>query len=287
MVRSFVTALILLVSSQMFAAPTVFQNLESEFQRALSPTQKGALGYWAGHCVHSHDPETRWPAVYIHKAILDNSSNVERLSQTYFWEKRNDPGYFLSFSAQQINQYGPYLSWSQKEQWTTTDVFDDSLTNTFELPSGGTIVRSVRVDETEFTRTYLMQVSRKTVKNNEVISYCAFNTELEANTPNENTPTFLVRTGFIGNTFAEIKLPFQKRAMKSLVIQKRAGESITLSKIEVIQDNGKVMYFAPIAFEKGDSVALTNEYLFPFRAVAVRFYIMGLASDLEIYGSPR
>ncbi|MFM8269356.1 MAG: hypothetical protein ACKN9V_04135, partial [Pseudomonadota bacterium] len=283
--RLFPSILFLIFSIQIFAVPTQFENLDSHFRRALSPSQKGALGYWAGHCVHSHDPETRWPAVYVHKAILDSTSNVERMSQTYFWEKRTDPSYFLRFSTQQIEQYSPYRSWAQKEQWTTTEKVQDSLTNTFELPNGGTIVRSVRVDETEFTRTYLMQVNRRTPKGTETISYCSFSQELETTVPVENSPTFWVHTGPVGNTFAEIRLPFQKRAMKSLVIRKKMGEVATLSQIEVFREDGTKMMFSPTSFEKGDAIALNSESGLPFRAVAVRFYILGFVSDLEIYGS--
>lgn len=286
-IRSLLIVLVAFTSGNIFAGPNPFETLQDDFQKANMPAQKEALGYWAGHCIHSHDPETRWPAVYVSKTILDSNSNIEKISQTYFWEKRNDAAFFLGLSVQQLNQYGPFMSWIQKEQWTSTEMINNSLTNTFNLPSGGTILRSLRVDETEFTRTYLMQVSRKTEKNNEVISYCAFSTEMMSATPDENIPTFSVHTGVIGNTFADIRLPFQQRAMKSLVIKKRMGEAITLSSIEVLREDGKTMYFAPVAFEKGESVGLIDKYALPFRAVAVRFYVSGLASDLEIYGSLR
>jgi len=285
MIRIFLTIVTLMLGVSAFAAPTSFESLQEEFQKSSLPPHKEALGTWAGHCIHSHEPETLWPAVYVNKAILENSSNTEKLSQTYFWEKRKESDFFMGFSAEQLNQYGPYMNWIQKEQWTPTVVSNDSLTNTFELSSGGTIIRSVRITETEFTRTYLMEVARKTTKGTENISYCSFSKELETKTPDENTPTFWVHTGALVNTFAEVKLPLQKRAMKSLVIRKRSGEAVTLSKIEVLLDTGKVMYFAPTSFENGDAVAFITEHKFPFRAVAIRFYVMGFASDLEIYGS--
>jgi len=285
MLKAFSRFALLVVGFQAYAGLTPFQTLQDDFQKAGVPSPKGELGYWAGHCIHSHDPETRWPAVYVHKAILEGASNVEKISQTYFWEKRNQPDFFMNFSAQQINQYGPYANWTQKEQWTPAMIVGDSLTNTFELSNGGTIIRSVRIVETEFTQMYLMQVARRTAKGTENISYCSFSKELEKVTPDQNTPTFLIHTGALVNTFAEIKLPVQNRPMRSLIIRKRNGEAVTLSKIELIQDNGKVMYFEPTSFEKGDSIALKTEYGYAFRAVAIRFYVMGFASDLEIYGS--
>jgi len=285
MIRILSTLAILTLSLSVFAEMTPFQKLEEEFQKSSIPTDKEALGTWAGQCIHSLAPESLWPAVYVNKAILDPASNTERLSQTYFWEKRNDPGFFKGFSEEQLNQYGPFMSWIQKEQWSPTTISNDSLVNTFELPSGGTMIRSVRITETEFTRTYLLQVARKTVKGTENISYCTFSKELQTKTPTENTPTFYVHTGALVNTFAEIKLPIQARAMKSLVVRKRSGEAVTLSKIEVLLDSGKVMYFAPTSFENGDSVGFTTEYKYSFRAVAIRFYVMGFASDLEIFGS--
>lgn len=273
----------LMIAGSVFAGPTAFDNLHEEFRKSSVPPTKEALGYWAGHCIHSHEPETRWPAIYVNRAILDPQSNTEKLSQTYFWEKRKEADFFMNFSAQQVNQYGPFMNWSEKEQWSPTFISEDALTNTFEL-SSGTIIRSVRITETEFSRNFLMQVSRKTAKGTEIISYCSFSKELETQTPEENTPTFIVHTGPIGNTFAEIRFPLQKRAMKSLVIQKPTNQLITLSQIEVLLDTGKVMYFAPSNFEKGDAIALQSEYLFPFRAVAIRFHISGMASDLQIYG---
>jgi hypothetical protein len=284
MIRIFLTIATLALGISAFAAPTSFESLQDEFQKSSLPPHKEALGAWAGHCIHSHEPETLWPAVYVNKAILDTASNTEKLSQTYFWEKRKEPDFFTGFSVEQLNQYGPYMNWIQKEQWSPTVISDDSLSNTFELSSGGTIIRSVRITETEFTRTYLMQVTRKTTKGLENISYCSFSKEMESKTPDENNPTFLIHTGALVNTFAEVKLPLQKRAMKTLVVRKRNGEAVTLSKIEVLLDSGKVMYFAPTSFENGDSVGFTTEYKSPFRALAIRFYVMGFASDLEIYG---
>jgi len=266
-----------------FAESSIFKNLQDQFSRSSAPQQKESLGAWAGFCVQADEADRKWPAVYVHTGHVDAISNVEVFSQTYFWEKKEPVDFFAQFSWNQLQSYVPYVNWTQREQWQPTQIISDALTNVFTLPNGGAIIRSVRLSETEFSRTFLMEVNRKTVKGEEVISMCAFSHAI----PRENAispgPTVSIQTGPLSHTYAEVKLPMQSNPMKTLVIQKRPGESVVLSEVQLVLDNGKVLHYDAITFSGGEAVALQANG--PFRAQSIRFYVMGSVSSLWLYGS--
>lgn len=281
------TLFAIVLSTGAFARSNPFERLQSQFQRASVPSQKETVGYWAGHCVQAQEPDKRWPAVYLSRMVIDPASAfTESYSQTYFWERRNTPDFFMGFTAEQLNQYSPYRDWVQKEQWLPSFIEDDSLTNEFQLSNGSKVIRSVRINETEFTLNYLMQVVWRTSKGDQIVSYCSFSKELEVTSAGETSPTFKIQTGFLADTYAEIRLPSQVRAMKALVVRKKSGEAFTLSRLEITQDTGRIMYFAPTYFENDNAIGFTQEGQQPFRAASIRFYLSGAVSDLEIYGEP-
>jgi len=174
------TLLALVLTSEAFASSTAFQRLQRQFQSAPAPSQKETVGYRAGHCVQVQEPEKKWPAVYLSRMVVDPASAyTESYSQTYFWEKRNQPDFFMGFTAEQLNQYGPYRDWIQEEQWLPSFIEDGSLKNEYRLSNGDLLIRSVRVDETEFTSNYLLQVVWRTSKGDKTVSYCSFGKKLE------------------------------------------------------------------------------------------------------------
>lgn len=275
-------SLIVLVCVQAFSQ-TSFENLKADYQRALGPKTKGGLGTWAGICVHSHEPEKKWPAVYVNRTVLDKESNIERTTQTYFWEKNENVNYFKQFSLSELFRYQPYVNWAQKEQWTSVDMLNDSLTNTFKLSQGGTIVRSLRVNETEWNKTYILQVARRTDRDLETLSYCEFSTEVR-DVPDYTPAPVSIHTGAVGNTWVELKLPANKAAITRLVIRKRMGEAIDLSRVQILTDTGKVLSYGPTTFGAGNEMAFADNGLW-FRPVGISFYLAGFASDLEIFGT--
>lgn len=277
-----VLVLLWVIGSQAFGGGSVFEALQQDYSKAHAPTVKEALGAWAGYCVHSHEPNQKWPAVYIHQGHIDSQTNLEALSQTYFWEKNNSIGYFSHFTWEQLNQYPPYVEWSKKEQWRPTEIANDSLTNRFELPNGGTVFRSVRVRETEFTQTVLLEIRRETSKTTEILSQCAFDNHIPKKTSSPNTYTVSMQTGPLSDVYTEIKFPFQDRRMNQLVIQKPQGEIIFLSRVQVTSDTGRVFSFQPIQFAQSDAVAL--EFPEAQKLHSVRFFVEGRVSNLWVYG---
>jgi hypothetical protein len=264
---------------------TSFQQLETDYRRALGPKTKGGLGTWAGHCIHSHDPEKKWPAVYVNRTILDKESNLEKSTQTYFWEKTEDIHYFKKFTLSELNRYQPYVTWAQKEQWTSVEMVEDALTNTFQLSQGGTIIRSLRINETEWSKTYLLQVARKKDQQMEVLSYCEFSTPMR-DVPEYTPAPVSIHTGAMANTWVELKLPAQKAPITRLGIRKRMGEQIGISRVQILTDTGKVLSYGETVFGAGNEMAFGDNGLF-FRPAGITFYISGFASDLEIYGAAR
>ena len=286
MVRVFITVLALIVAVQVFAEASIYQQIEEEFQHSVAPQEKKTLGVWAGHCVQAHDQNQKWPAVYINKALLDPQTNIETLTQTYFWEKKNDPNYFKGFvSAKYLNQYSPLQEWLKREQWNPTQVLSDSLQNQFNLSNGGVVTRSLRVNETEFSKMLLLKVERKQNNANETLSYCAFSKYLGASMDESNPSpdTFLIHTGQIGNTSAEIRLPAYKRPMAYLVIRKKSWETPILSNIVIYFENGQRLDYPLVQFGADGQLALEVGKYTQARATSVRFDISGWATDLEFY----
>ena len=280
--KRFTFACLWLLTTQAFALSSIFDSLQQEYSKAHAPIVKSALGAWAGYCVHSHDPNQKWPAVYVHKTQTDPQTNIEAFSQTYFWEKKDSAHYFSTFTWERLNQYQPYVEWTRKEQWQPTQLIEDALTNRFDLPNGGSIIRAVRVSETEFSQTFLVEVRRQTNKGTEVLSHCAFHKPLPSKNSPTNSPTVSVQTGPLTNTYTEIQLPLQDRRMNQLIIQKPPGEVVFLSRVEVISETGKVFSFQPIQFPQGDAVAL--EFSEAQKIYSVRFFVEGRVSNLWIYG---
>ena len=273
--------LVFVVAVQGFGL-TQFEQLQSDYQKAFGPKTKGGLGTWAGHCIHSHEPEKKWPAIYSNRTVLDKESNIEKSTQTYFWEKIEDVGFFKKFTLSELNRYQPYVNWTKKEQWTGVDILNDSLTNTFQLSQGGTIIRSLRVNETELSKTYLMQVTRKRDAQEEVLSYCEFSTEVK-DVPGYTPAPGSIHTGPVANTWLELRLPANKPAITRLVLRKRTGEQIGISRVQILTDTGKVLSYGETAFGAGNEMAFGDNG-FLFRPAGISLYVSGYASDLEIYG---
>jgi len=273
---------LVLLGGRSFALSSVFETLQNEFSKAHAPIVKKALGAWSGFCVHAHEPNQKWPSVYVHQGHINPQTNLDSFSQTYFWQKKDSPHYFSHFTWEQLNQYQPYLDWAKKEQWKPTEIVNDSLTNYFDLPNGGTIVRSVRVSETEFSQTLLLEIRRETIKGTETLSQCSFHKPLAQKVSSPQTPTVSVQTGPLSNTYAEIKFPLQERRMEKLIIEKPQGERVILSRVEVIAETGQIFVFQPIQFPQGNAMAL--EFPQSQRLHAVRFFVEGQVSNLWIYG---
>lgn len=261
---------------------TSFQQLQDDYQRATGPKAKAGLGTWAGHCIHSHEPEKKWPAVYVNRTVLDKESNLEKTSQTYFWEKIEDSTYFKKFTLSELNRYQPYMNWTQKEQWTPVEMNQDSLTNSFKLSQGGIVIRSLRINETEWSKTYLLQVTRKTETLTEALSYCEFTQEMREGLDYSPVPVS-IHTGALGNTWVELKLPANKAPVTSLVIRKRVGEQMGISRVQILTETGKVLSYGETVFGAGTEMAFGDNGLL-FRPAGISFYLSGYASDLEIYG---
>lgn len=264
-------------------AETAFNTMEESFSRALVPQSVKALGSWAGHCVHSHEPDKQWPAVFESRAVLDEASNLETLTQTYFWEKRNEPDFFLRFSLDALNRYQPFLDWLKKEQWTPVQITSDGVTNTFELSQGGTISRSLKVDETEFSTVFYLQVKKTSSLGEQIISYCAFSQKLNPLAV-PGTPLFSMQTGPLQNTWVDVVLPTYQGNLRNLRIRKNAQDPIRLSQVEIKLKNGSKLYYSPVLFEKGPEIDFYNENALYLKADSIRFYLEGWASNLEVIG---
>jgi hypothetical protein len=279
--KSFFSLVWLLASVQVFGL-TQFEHLQSDYQKAFGPKTKAGLGTWAGHCIHSHEPEKKWPAVYVNRTVLDKESNIEKTTQTYFWEKIEDVNFFKKFTWTELNRYQPYVNWTKKEQWTGVEIVNDSLTNTFQLSQGGTIHRSLRINETEMSKTYILQVVRKRDSEEEVLSFCEFSSELR-DVPEYSPAPGAIHTGAMANTWVELRLPANKPAITQLVIRKRVGEQVGISRVQIMTDTGKVLSYGETVFGAGNEMAFGDNGLL-FRPVAIRFYLAGYTSNLEIYG---
>lgn len=286
MFRVFITVLALIAAVQVFAEGTIYKQMEEEFQHSVAPQEKAILGVWAGHCVQAHEQNQKWPAVYINKAILDSQSNTETITQTYFWEKKNDPNYFKGFaSAKYLNQYAPLQDWLKREQWQPTQLLSDSLQNHFNLSNGGVVTRSLRVNETEFSKVLLLKVERKLNNSNETLSYCSFSKYLGSSMDESSASpdVFSIHTGQIGNTYAEVRFPAYKKPMTYLVIRKKAWENPQISNVVIYFENGQRLDYPLVQFGADGQMALEVGKYTQARAISVRFDISGWASDLEFY----
>lgn len=266
------------------AAPTEFERLGTAFNQAQGPQKKAVLGYWAGSCVHAHDPNTRWPAVYVNKTLLDSETNTERVTQTYFWERNSDVDFYKRLTVPQLLQHTPYVQWAQREQWSEVEIIDQAFTNTFKLTEGGTIVRSVRVIESEFSKTFLLRVLKKNENQASVISFCELNTSLGSQPAQTEETSFWMRTGAVGNTFVDIQVPFQHRFSRSVVIRKNAGANAILSDIQIVLIDGKVLHYGDATFEKGPAIELWPSTDVGIKVASIRFAVIGTASQIEVFG---
>lgn len=273
-----------IVALEAQAAPTEFERLDTAFNQAQGPQKKAVLGYWAGNCVHAHDPSMRWPAVYVSKTLLDSETNTERVTQTYFWERNPDVDFYKRLTVPQLLQHTPYVKWAQREQWNEVEIINQAFTNHFNLTDGGTIVRSVRVIESEFSKTVLLQVLKKTENQASVISYCELNTSLGSQPSQTEETSFWIRTGAVGNTFLDLQVPFQHRFSRSIVIRKNAGANAILSDIKILLVDGKVLHYGDATFEAGNAIELWPSTDVGIKVASIRFAVIGTASQIEVFG---
>lgn len=262
---------------------TSFKNLEEAFSRALAPHHMKAFGSWAGNCIHSHDPERAWPAVFVSRAVLEESSNLEKMTQTYFWEKRNNPDFFMTFSLDALRRYQPFLEWLKKEQWTPVQLSSEGITNTFELSQGGKVVRTLRIDETEFNTVFYLQVKKFSSAGQETLSYCSFSKELMPLAA-PGSALFSMQTGPLQNTWVEVILPPFQGNLRNLRVRKNPQDLIRLSQLEIRLKNGSKLHYSPVAFEKGNEVDFYDQNALYLKAESIRFYVEGWATNLEVVG---
>ncbi len=282
-----IIAIALLGSTGVFA-DTLFQRLESSFEKARLPAHKELKGYWAGRCVEESSQDKFLPAVFIDKVVSDPASfPPSHPAFTYYRDELAKPEAYDNFSVSQLEKEPAIASWLKKEQWQPVAAVEGSLVSMFDMAGGVKIERAVRYFEDEFNSLIVLRATRINQAVSSVTRYCFFNKALGGGAPVD--PIDPGGDYLIGDIFSappglmQVNNLQPDRLFKKLRFE-NLGSAARLQNLQLQLGNGN--FTGPITLElpAQGSVSLVVQGLETFSLLSLRMYFEVPAGEIRIVG---